>query len=100
MTTRALLIAGGLLVASFSPTLADQVTARVTDWNPATRTITLDDQSQFANIAKDVAVPDLKAGDDVTIKYQADEDGIQAIDSITIDTDVAKRVVPMPQKRG
>jgi hypothetical protein len=100
MTTRALLIAGGLLVASLSPALADQVTAKVTDWNSATRTITLDDRSQFANIAKDVAVPDLKAGDDVTINYQGDEDGIQAINSIVIDTEVAKRTVPQPQKRG
>jgi hypothetical protein len=100
MTTRALLVATGLLVASFSPDLADQVTATVTDWNATTRTITLDDQSQFANIAKDVVVPDLKAGDEITIKYQGDEDGIQAIDSITVDTDVVKRVVPMLQKRG
>ena len=100
MMTRALLIAGSLLVASFCPALADEVTAKVTDWNPATRTITLEDQSQFANIAKDVAVPDLQAGDEVTIKYQADEDGIQAINSVTVDADVAKRIVPMPQKRG
>ncbi len=100
MTTRALLIAGGLLVASFSPALADQVTATVIDWNAATRTITLDDQSQFANIAKTVTVPDLKAGDEVTIKYQADEDGIQAINSITVDPEMAKRVAPSSQKRG
>jgi hypothetical protein len=100
MTIRALFVGTGLLVASFSPAFADQVTAIVTDWNATTRTITLDDQSQFANIAKEVAVPDLKAGDEVTIKYQADEDGIQAIDSVTLDKEMAKRVVPLPPKRG
>ena len=100
MTTRALLIATGLLVASLNPALADQVTATVTDWNATTRTITLDDRSQFADIANEVAVPALKAGDEVTIQYQADEDGIQAINSVTVNTDVAKRVVPLPQKRG
>jgi hypothetical protein len=100
MALRALLAGAGLLVASFSPALADQVTAIVTDWNATTRTITLDDQSQFANIAKEVAVPDLKAGDEVTIIYQADEDGIQAINSVTLDKEMAKRVVPLPPKRG
>lgn len=100
MTIRALLVGTGLLVATFSPALADQVTATVTDWNAATRTITLDDQSQFANIPEEVAVPDMKAGDEVTINYEADEDGVLAINSVTVDTDVAKRVVPLPQKRG
>lgn len=100
MTIRALLVGTGLLVASFSPALADQVTAIVTDWNATTRTITLDDQSQFASIPKEVAVPDLKAGDEVTIVYQADEDGIQAINSVTLDKEMTKRVVPLPQKRG
>jgi hypothetical protein len=100
MTLRALLVGAGLLVASFSPALADQVTAVVTDWNATTRTITLDDQSQFASIPNEVAVPDLKAGDEVTIIYQADEDGIQAINSVTLDKEMAKRVVPLPPKRG
>jgi len=100
MNTRALLVAGGLLVASFSPALADTVTATVADWNVTTRTITLDDQSQFANIPKDVAVPDLQPGDEVTVDYLAAEDGVEAYTSITVNRDGAKQLVPLPQKRG
>jgi hypothetical protein len=101
MTTRALLVAGGLLVASFSPALADSVTANVAEWNATTRTITLEDRSQFADIPKEVAVPpDLQAGDEVTVDYLAAEDGVEGYNSITVNRDVAKRLVPLPQKRG
>ena len=100
MTTRALFVAAGLLVASFSPALADTVTATVTGWDAAERTITLDDQSQFANIPDTVIVPSLKEGDEITVQFDADEDGIQAINSVTVITDVARRQVPLPQKRG
>jgi len=100
MTARALLVAGGLLIASFSPALADSVTANVAEWNATTRTITLEDRSQFADIPAEVTVPPLQAGDEVTVDYYADEDGIQAINAITVNTDIAKRLVPLPQKRG
>jgi hypothetical protein len=97
MLTRALFVAAGLLAAS--PALADSVTAAVTDWNPATRTITLEDRSQFADIAATVAVPTLKSGDEITVDYYADEDGVQAITAITVNKDIAKRLTPN-DKRG
>jgi len=101
MKTRALLVSVGLLAASFGPAIADNVTAAVDNWDAASRTLTLEDKSQFSNIAKEVAVPDLKAGDQVTVDYYADEDGIQAINSITVNSEVAKRQLPPPaQKRG
>ena len=101
MTTRVLLIAGGLLVASLSPALADSVTAGVTAWDATSRTITLEDKSQIINIPAAVTVPqDLKAGDNVTVDFEGDENGIAKINSVTINSDVARRVVPLPQKRG
>jgi predicted Zn-dependent protease len=100
MTARALFVAAGLLVASFTPAFADSVTAVVTHWDQVTRTITLEDRSQFADIPAEVTVPPLQASDEVTVDYLAAEDGIQAINAITVNTDVAKRLVPLPQKRG
>jgi hypothetical protein len=100
MTTRALLVAGGLLIASFSPALADSVTANVAEWNATTRTITLEDRSQFADIPAEVKVPPMQAGDEVTVDYLAAEDGVEGYNSITVNKDVAKRLVPLPQKRG
>lgn len=98
MKTHALLLGLGLLAASVAPALADSVTAAVNTWDAANRTLTLADKSQFMNIASEVAVPDLRAGDQVTIDYNATEDGVQAINSITAHTDVARRQTP--QKRG
>jgi hypothetical protein len=95
MMTRALLAGCGLLVASFSPAFADNVTASVNAWDPVTRTITLEDFSQFAEIPATVAVPSsLKAGDEVTIDFESTEDGYQAINSININNDIAKRLLP------
>ena len=83
MKTRAFLVSLGLLAASFGPALADKVSATVEGWDATSRTLTLNDKSQFAAIPKDVAVPELKVGDMVTVDYYADEDGIQAINAIT-----------------
>lgn len=101
MHTRTFLVGCSLLAASFSPALADSMTGSVRAWDSVARTITLDDQSQFANIAKDVAVPhDLKEGDEITVDYYADEDGIQAIHSIMLNREIAKRLPPPVEKRG
>ena len=100
MTARALFVAAGLLAASFTPASADSVTANVADWNATTRTITLEDRSQFADIPAEVAVPHMQPGDEVTVDYLAAEDGVEGYNSITVNRDVAKRLVPLPQKRG
>jgi hypothetical protein len=99
MTTRALLVAGGLLIASFSPALADSVTAGVISWDSAERTITLEDYSQFAAIPGTVAVPDIKSGDVITVDYSALDNGYDTINSITVIKDIAKRLNPN-DKRG
>jgi hypothetical protein len=100
MMTRALFVAAGLFAAGFTPALADSVTAAVTEWNQAARTLTLEDRSQFADIPATVVVPpQLKAGDQITVDYYADEDGIQAINAITIEKDIARRLTPN-DKRG
>jgi len=100
MTTRAMFVAAGLLVAGLTPAFGDSVTAVVVDWNQTTRTITLDDRSQFAAIPATVAVPkELRAGHEITVDYAADEDGIQAIYTITVNRDVARRLLPS-DKRG
>jgi len=101
MTARVLLAAAGLLAAGLSPVFAESLTATVTAWEPATRTITLEDKSQFSNISSKVTVPpELKAGDEVTIEYQASDNGVDAINSITITKDIAKRLVPAAPKRS
>ncbi len=100
MTARALIVAAGFIAASFTPAFADSVTAVVTDWNQATRTITLEDRSQFADIPAEVAVPQMQPGDEVTVDYLAAEDGVEGYNSITVIRNVAKRIVPLPQKRG
>ncbi len=100
MKTRALLVSVGLLAASFGPAFADNVTATVDGWDVASRTLTLEDKSQFMSIPQEVAVPDLRAGDQVTVDYYGDEDGYQAIYSITTNRGIAKQVTPPTQKRG
>jgi hypothetical protein len=102
MKTRALLLGCGLLAASFGPAFADNLTATVTNWDTVSRTMTLEDMSQFAEIPKEVAVPgDLKAGDRVTIDFEATEDGVQAINSITIlERAISRRLPPQTEKKG
>lgn len=50
MTTPVLFVAAGLLATSLTPSFADSVSATVASWDGATRTITLDDRWQFADI--------------------------------------------------
>ncbi len=101
MMTRAFLVAAGLLAVSCSAVLANSVTANVTAWDSAKRAITLEDNSMFMDIPATVAVPaELKAGDNVTIDYEGSESGIDAINSVTVNKDIAKRLTPMKEKRG
>jgi hypothetical protein len=100
MITRAVLLAGGLLAASFAPALCDSVTATAVAWDPTSRTITLDDKSQFSAIPKTITVPDdLSAGDQVTIDYEALDNGVDSYNSVTVIKDIAKRLTPN-DKRG
>ena len=96
MIMRALLVTGGLLAASIGPALSDSVTAAVTDWDATSRTITLEDYSQFASIPGTVTVPDIKAGDVITVDYSALDNGYDTINSIIVVREVAKRLVPQP----
>ncbi len=99
MSARALFVAAGLLAASVGPALSDSVTATVTAWDPVDRTITLEDNSQFASIPPTVNVPkDLAAGDQITVDYIAYDNGVATYNSITVIKDIAKRLVP--NKRG
>jgi archaellum component FlaG (FlaF/FlaG flagellin family) len=98
MSARALFVAAGLLAASIGPALSDSVTATVTGWDAAARTITLEDSSQFASIPPTVKVPEIAVGDQVTVDYIAYDNGVDAINSITVIKDIAKRLVP--NKRG
>ncbi len=89
MKMRVLLVAAGLLAASAAPVLADSVTAKVLNWDPSGRTITLQDNSQFMDIAPAVAVPaDLTTGDRVTVSYadKPEMDGVQTVTAVVIVT--------------
>ncbi len=55
MSTRALVAAGGLLIAGLVPALSDRITARVVEWNPVTRSITFDDMSRLADLPNNAA---------------------------------------------
>jgi hypothetical protein len=99
MMTRALCVAAGLIAASLTPSLADSVSASAIAWDATQRTITLEDYSQFASIPATVNVPDIKPGDVITVDYSALDNGYDTINSITINRDIAKRMVP-PPKRG
>ena len=83
MSMRATLAAVALLAASFTPALADNVTATVTGWNENTRTLTLQDQSQFVDIPGKIAMPQgLKAGDRISIEFEGSENGVDDIISV------------------
>ena len=100
MMTRALLLTGGLLAASIGPSAADSVTASVLKWDAASRTITLEDFSQFAEIPPTITVPaDLAPGDQVTVDYEAYDNGVASYNSITVIKDISKRLTPN-DKRG
>jgi hypothetical protein len=95
MMTRAFLLAAGLTAASLSPALADSVTATVTAWDAASRTLTLEDQSQFAGIPTTITVPaDIAPGDQVTVDYEALDNGVDTYNSVTVIKDIAKRLTP------
>jgi hypothetical protein len=94
MSTRALLIAAGLLAASFTPALAESITANVANWDPANRTIVFEDRSALTVPATTTVPADLGRGDQVTIDFDATEDGVQAVNSLTVIKDIAKRLLP------
>jgi hypothetical protein len=86
MNTRALLVAAGLLAASAVPAFAESLTANVKHWDFLNRTITLQDNSQFMDIAPWVAVPAaLKSGDRVTVGYDVEWDGQHTVNTVTLD---------------
>lgn len=95
MLTRALLVTAGLLAASFTAAHADSVTASVMNWDAANRTITLDDKTMFVGIPAKTPVPELKTGDAVTVDFDGDENGVAAVNSVTI-----AKELPPPAKRG
>jgi Cu/Ag efflux protein CusF len=83
MSVRATLAAAALIAASLAPAFADNVTATVTGFDEAGRTITLQDQSQFMSIPGTVAIPEgLKAGDQVSVEFEGSENGVESIQSI------------------
>ena len=99
MMTRALLLAGGLLMASLGSAAADSVIATVLKWDAASRTITLEDFSQFAEIPSTITVPaDLAPGDQVTVDYEAYDNGVASYNSITVIKDIAKRLTPTDKR--
>jgi hypothetical protein len=85
MSPHAMLMAAGLIAASLSPALADSVTAKVRSWDPITRTLTLEDQSQFVDVPSAIVMPQtVQPGTTATIIYEGSESGVDAINSVTI----------------
>ena len=85
MNARALLLSTGLIMGSFGSAYADNVTATVHTWDPASRTLTLEDQTQFVHIPSKVVIPPgLKANDRVTIEFEGSENGVDDIEHIKL----------------
>ncbi|WP_417686388.1 hypothetical protein [Roseibium sp.] len=85
MYVRTLLLAGGLLLAGLGAShAAEFVTAKVQSWDPASRTITLEDATTFQSVPAAITLPDTLAGQMVTINFRATEDGVQEIFSVEI----------------
>ena len=86
MYARTLLLAGSLLLAGFGACqAADFVTAKITSWDPVSRTLVLADKTRVESIPADVAVPEMiAAGQSVTVSYIGSEDGIQQVLSVEI----------------
>ena len=80
--------AASLVSSSLSfaaPALADDVTSTVTAYDRVANVVVLADKSVFdLSIATDSIPPTLSAGDRITIDFKGDEDGVSAINSITI----------------
>jgi len=100
MSTRAFLLAAGLLTASFAPALSDSVTATVKSWDEANRTLTLEDFSKFMDIPGTVAMQGLKGGEEVTVEYDGSENGIETITRVEITKEYARRRLQPSQQRG
>lgn len=82
MKLLSMLVAAGTLAAA-TTAYADTLTSRVLGWNPAKSTITFADRSQM-QVSPDLVPGDLQPGDEVTVLFNSDEDGVNAIYKITI----------------
>jgi hypothetical protein len=82
------IVAAALFLAAAAITStarADDVTSTVTAYDRVAGVIVLKDKSVFALDKMTGDVPaTLSAGDRITIDYEGDEDGVSAINSITI----------------
>jgi hypothetical protein len=95
MFPRALVLATALVSVSVASASAEVVTADVLDWNASTRTVTLEDFSQFSEIPASVKIPsELKAGISITVDYEATDNGMASYNSITVNNEISKRVIP------
>jgi hypothetical protein len=95
MLPRALVLATALVSVSVASASAEVVTADVLDWNASTRTVTLEDFSQFSEIPASVKIPsELKAGISITVDYEATDNGMASYNSITVNNEISKRVIP------
>ncbi|WP_269580690.1 hypothetical protein [Roseibium sp. Sym1] len=85
MALRGFVLGAAFLAAGLLPAAADSVTSTVHHWDADTRTLVLDDMSQFQGISEDVFVPeDLSAGETVTITFEGAEDGVESILAIEV----------------
>lgn len=86
MHVRTFLVAAGFLAATLGPVLADNTTATVTRWDKVSRTLTLEDKTQFSSILDSVVMPQgLIVGKRVTIEYYSSElNGTEEIYSVAL----------------
>jgi len=78
-----MIVAAGTLAAAATAAYADSLTSRVLEWNPAQSTITFADQTQM-QVSPDLVPADLQPGDEVTVLFNSDEDGVNAVYEVVI----------------
>jgi len=78
-----MIVGAGMIAAAATAAYADSLTSRVLVWNPAKNTITFADRTQM-EVSSNLVPEDLQPGDEVTVLFNSDENGVNAIYQIVI----------------
>lgn len=84
-----MIVGAGIIAAAATAAYADSLTSRVLEWNPAKSTITFADRTQM-QVSSDLVPADLQPGDEVTVLFNSDEDGVSAVYGIVINKPISE----------
>lgn len=78
-----MILAAGMLIATGTFATAETLTTRVLDWDPVDRMITFEGDMQM-QVNPDIAIEELGAGDQVTVLFEENEEGVDEVYQLTI----------------